>query len=117
MAETGLRTLRGDLEQKQRAAEERRAEVEQLQEELATVASSEDKLSQRLSGRERKLVAAEEKLAEERERGSRRTQQVPLSPVAWAQYTLHDYGMSRAMYIYLPCVYIHVLESSPSSAK
>ncbi|CAI8034359.1 Dixin-A [Geodia barretti] len=74
--ETELEAVRVDLERSQATMEQNRAEVEQLQAELGRVSASEEKLTQRLSAKDKKLLASEERLSEEREKGTRRTQLV-----------------------------------------
>jgi hypothetical protein len=74
--ETELEAVRGDLERSQATMEQNRAEVEPLQAELGRVSASEEKLTQRLSAKDKKLLASEERLSEEREKGTRRMQLV-----------------------------------------
>ena len=80
--ENELATLQGDLEQSQETVERNRAELDQLQSEVERVRGSEEKTAQRLLAKEKKLLSCEEKLAEERERSSRRVQQVQTPPLS-----------------------------------
>ena len=56
--------------------ERNRVELEKLQNELGRITTSEEKMTQRLSAKEKKLISSEEKLTEEKEKNARRIQQV-----------------------------------------
>ena len=86
--ESELESVRGNLEQSQAAVEQNKTELETLQAELGRVSASEEKLIQRLSAKEKKLVVSEEKLSEERERGTRRVQQVSCISDTLVRYSL-----------------------------